>query len=1283
MLSGPHVNVFWFISKSDSATIARVAAGDQRHAALVKRTRQLPVLTRSLCVFALCVFASMVCRSSAFAQDNLPPIVSSASGTVPLDYLDVWSTYNPRLSVLYQSGDGVGYDEGFWSVQSFVPLAHCSDERLLFVDLHALFDENGALGGNFGLGHRVYSKALRVTVGGYVYYDYRSTGVNQFQQISPGLDVFGDGWELHANGYLPTIENTRQALPDQFRGNLLFIDRFESAMRGGDIEMGVRLPVLGRFQPRLFVGAYHFETDGRPDATGWKTRLEATMSDKLSTAFSVQDDQVFGTTANFGLEFRFSGASLLRPRPLQNIASGLSTPPSQRAALDYLAAPTRRTHQIVIDRDRGEVALDPNTGAPLMFSHVAVGGNSTGSFEDPYAFLTDALADPRYTAGGIDVIYVRGGFPPVTYTGDVVMQAGTKLLSNGPVQLVDTQLGARRLPSSGIDVNLFSLPIIQGSVQLKNNTTLSGFDVRSTDGIGAVRGDGVVAVNIRNNIVFDSMNGSGIFLQNINIVNSFDRITIDKNVTDGKKTQFAGVQITDSARFEGDITNNTLNRNSDSGIFVFNVDAFVGDVDQNTLSENDFSGFAFLDSNFEGNITNNSVNRNKFTGLEINGFISNTFIGTIVGNTIDGINTTVARDPNATRVFNVDREKRTTTLTEGDVNTSNADSFGINIQNFEINATIANNTLNNHVWGGVFIQDSSFFGDIIGNVANDNFADGISVINSTFIGQIANNTTNRNFLGGILIEVSDVFAGEIIGNTANDNGTQGILISGPEASFALGDINNNLTNRNLFGGIVIMSENFDGTLTGNTANQNGFDGIFIGSENVEADVSFNTASDNAGSGLFIGSFYDDTLSTFTGDISNNVLNSNQFSGLDVAVGTFDGSVMNNVAQSNQFTGFSILTTQSLTGHISGNKALTNQTGMMLASPVFVGNVSGNTVSQNTFDGLLFDVTERFDGSVLYNIAESNGGTGIQLFLADESFGDVSFNTTNMNNVGIQITAKLFDGFIEGNTANNNQLEGINIFIFDDSPILSEIESNDTLLTAQNIDAADFILSSNFNITDATLIPHQTISGTGDGTFDFYSFTAYTGNRGIFDIDFQNFDTELFLFDSSGTLLAENDDADDSPDPGDGALEYLDSFIDFTFSSTDLFVIGVGKFQSSADSGSISGAAPEDDDDYQLQVSIENHTVGMGSSNDLGIVDVIRNQLSGNNGGTGRELVVENVGYGTICLLFDDNNSQNTVSPGQFNFDFLNTGGGGFDLFDFNANDNTGTVGSSDGSVVIP
>ena len=176
---------------------------------------------------------------------------------------------------------------------------------------------------------------------------------------------------------------------------------------------------------------------------------------------------------------------------------------------------------------------------------------------------------------------------------------------------------------------------------------------------------------------------------------------------------------------------------------------------------------------------------------------------------------------------------------------------------------------------------------------------------------------------------------------------------------------------------------------------------------------------------------------------------------------------------------------------------------------------------------------------------------------------------------------------------------------------------------------------------------------------------------------------MFLFDSSGILLAENDDADDSLDPGDGALDYLDSFIDFTFNSTDQFVIGVSKYESSADIGSISGNAPDVDDSYQLHVSIENHTEGTGTNNDLGLVDVGSNQLSGNNSGTGSELVVENVGSGGIFLLIHDNNSQNTVSPGQFNFDLLNTGGGEFELWQFNTNANTDTVGSSDGSVLFP
>ena len=60
---------------------------------------------------------------------------------------------------------------------------------------------------------------------------------------------------------------------------------------------------------------------------------------------------------------------------------------------------------------------------------------------------------------------------------------------------------------------------------------------------------------------------------------------------------------------------------------------------------------------------------------------------------------------------------------------------------------------------------------------------------------------------------------------------------------------------------------------------------------------------------------------------------------------------------------------------------------------------------------------------------------------------------------------------------------------------------------------------------STTIPDVTISGSGDGTFDYYSFAVNrAGDRAIFDIDQANFDTEIFLYDLLGSLLAENDDS---------------------------------------------------------------------------------------------------------------------------------------------------------------
>ena len=113
-------------------------------------------------------------------------------------------------------------------------------------------------------------------------------------------------------------------------------------------------------------------------------------------------------------------------------------------------------------------------------------------------------------------------------------------------------------------------------------------------------------------------------------------------------------------------------------------------------------------------------------------------------------------------------------------------------------------------------------------------------------------------------------------------------------------------------------------------------------------------------------------------------------------------------------------------------------------------------------------------------------------------------------------------------------------------IVAEIESNNSLGAAQNIDGSfslDFSPDIG-NITGAntsTTIPHVTINGTGNGTFDYYRFTVTTPESlAIFDIDYGSFpggiDTKLGLFNSAGTPIASNDDF--STAAGEGAAAVL-------------------------------------------------------------------------------------------------------------------------------------------------
>jgi Ca2+-binding RTX toxin-like protein len=136
--------------------------------------------------------------------------------------------------------------------------------------------------------------------------------------------------------------------------------------------------------------------------------------------------------------------------------------------------------------------------------------------------------------------------------------------------------------------------------------------------------------------------------------------------------------------------------------------------------------------------------------------------------------------------------------------------------------------------------------------------------------------------------------------------------------------------------------------------------------------------------------------------------------------------------------------------------------------------------------------------------------------------------------------------------------------------VSEVEPNDSIAGAQNIADSSFSLDPDPNIGDtvvntSTIIPHATINGTGNDTVDWYSFTvSQAGDGVILDVDgavvcneqsCNGFDSEVYLYDSSGQKLAV---AVDSDTAGQGGSVYsTDSYLEYTFQTPGTYYVAVG------------------------------------------------------------------------------------------------------------------------------
>ena len=924
---------------------------------------------KRLCLALLLTLCVTVSPLSADTFDPEPVDPGFEGGQVSGDVSELFGDsawfgrYRPHVGYRYQAGDTIGRIGGLSSFDAFFPVLEGDDsDWLMFIDARLLLgDDNHNLGSNVGLGARQYLPEYQRTIGGYIYHDTRDAGYANFDQISGGIETLGDIWDARLNWYVPTGTTRKQYATThvnnggsyQFIGHYLyggtFTRYYQAAMKGLDMEAGAKFYTNDYMDLRAYAGWYHFQASGSPQAWGWKSRVESRISDMVALNLSVQNDRVFDTTVNFSVGIQWPSITGLRNGPRSDLK-----------AWDRLGESPERLRAIVVDNQEvhdpnGGLIINPTTGNPYYFMHVATGGNSDGSYEDPYATLAAAFADPRTQAGDLIVYDHRDG----SETGNFVLADNTQVLSEGPAQFINSQFGSIQLPDSGTGIN----PDITGSFTMSNNSVLSGFDITTASG-DSIIANSVGNIRIANSTITNTSTGAGI---NLNQVTG----TITVENTPILKTNGRGLRIL-GGDADVTLTNSTITTNN--GSVSVDIQQNAGSVQLGQLNITDSNYDVFISSS-SADITIEELNSTN----SVNGplYIENhTGSVTLNGGTFNGSSTGVyVDDAQNVTVQNVTMNAPT--------------NYGINA-NDVTNFNFSNNTINNAGQDAIEVTNASGTGTISNNK--------IHSIISAFDNAIEV-TTN----GDITLNIDDNTIDSLL--TIGDNG---IDVTTNAGNATVNIRNNQITSiANAFGDAIYVTNNSSGIMNTNitlnkiTNTLGGFGDAITYHNTANATLTTNISNNtiNNTAGLFgnaINVIYDNGSATTT--ISQNTIDS------DDLVNLFGTSIYLNLNTTGTTTSYiteNIISDDNNAALFTDGIALDVDRG--LNHNVFIND---NDIAQSGGifdDGIEILMANGIGASANVQIHDNtlNGSAGIggrgldvAVFSPDQIFLDVMDNTTD-------------------------------------------------------------------------------------------------------------------------------------------------------------------------------------------------------------------------------------------------------------------------------------------------
>lgn len=985
---------------------------------------------------------------------TLPKQVSNKTETSPQQSVPCDSgARTMRVAARHIEAGGIGYDEGYTTVEGFFAPNPSSWSYMPFLDVRGHVFNDGRLAANAGVGVRTLFGCRGYGIN--AYYDYRKTQRQHYNQVAVGLETLGAIWDLRINGYLPVGEKKSHPFDtrfDHFTGNSIILSqKVEFAMKGADAEVGVHFDRTTDWDSWIAAGPYYFIGERGSPTWGGKARIGVSFSQYLTVEFLNSWDNTF----HYRPQGQITLAWPFGPKAVKKKESACSCSLPLR-----LVQPVNRQEIVVVNRRHRETpAIDPSTGALYTVLFVDNTSSSAGTYESPYPTL--AQAEAASSPG--DIIYVFPGDGTTTGMNmGITLQPNQKFWGSGVSHPLVTTQGGVSIPSQSAGLPLLTNTTGSG-ITLASGNDVSGFFITRPN-LHGITGSDVNHVSLSNLTLFAAQNnmngGNGInIIENNGIVNT---LTLQNLV----------------------VTNNAVN-----GIFI---------QTQGTSGANLFIG--------SSQVSLNGTSTNGNNGIVLNAMASSTMAATLQGNTIlSNLNEGVVLDSATTGALSYLLADNTI---EGNQSQAISGAFP-NSPPVTITLT-GNSTIGNYGGTGApfGVNIFTFTGPstltATGNHFDQNIAQGaLSIIagNSLFTGLIENNSISQNCDQGFTFNANGTQLVTLVfqNNNISDNCADGLnFISGVAANLDL-TFSNNTIERNNGDGVnisphalnaltfVASGNSFSGnlSLTGNglnfspttvnslsltinenTMNGNGFNAIKVvpGTINTLTVVANeNTAVGNCGSMLLIG----DTSSNITTSLSVTA-NSNTMMGNcgpavfikpvnGASLTSFQLTASNNFMKANAEAGFDIQTLQADTlitldnnqilntlcfdgGGISLNSAPLGSANLAITcsnNTVFAcfDNIGGNAphgidfIYQGTNTG-----TNSFTAN--NNTVSYNGGDGIRLsafdgntsaMTLDISNNAVSYNKGNGINIVTAMTSPFtFHTTLSGNTVNNNDLNGINI-----------------------------------------------------------------------------------------------------------------------------------------------------------------------------------------------------------------------------------------------------------------